>query len=73
MILAGLFLAARAMRPTQPEPIVLPQPGATVVPNRRQAHEGEPAIPTLPPDDLQPRERVVGKPAVLEEAHEEVL
>jgi hypothetical protein len=72
MILAGLFLAARAMRPTRPKPIVLPQPDATAVPNQRHAHESEPLISVLPPDDLQPLKRAVGEPAMLEEVHEEV-
>lgn len=73
LILAGLFLAARAMRAPQRAPIMLSQPHATAAPAERRAYESEPAATPLPYDDSQPLERVAGEPAALAAVHEEVL
>jgi len=73
MILAGLFLAVRALRAPVRAQIVLPQPDATAAPDERPARESEPAASTLPHDDSQPLDRAVGEQAALETVHEEAL
>src|SRR5205085_7280895 len=75
LILAGLYLAYRAVRVPQPERTVagVPAPTPTATPGPSPALDSEAATPELWHGDMQAIERVVGEQEALETAHKEVL
>ena len=75
LILAGLYLAYRAVRVPRREQTAaeIPAPTPAVLPDARPALESEAATPELWQGDAQPLERVVGEEEALETAHKEAL
>jgi hypothetical protein len=77
LILAGLYLAFRAVRLPRREQTIAdlptPTPAMTVAADTSRALGDEAAPPELSQSDARPIERVVGEQAALETAHKEEL